>query len=93
MANIQHVEGQDKGKVLIYTLSTCSWCKKTKRLLKDLKVAYDYIDVDLEDMEEQDRLELIIMKFNPRASFPTIVINDTESINGYQPKEIKERFK
>ncbi|QSX08630.1 glutaredoxin family protein [Alkalibacter rhizosphaerae] len=93
MANIQHVEGQDKGKVLIYTLSTCSWCKKTKRLLKDLKVAYDYIDVDLEDMEEQDRLELIIMKFNPRASFPTIVINDTESINGYKPREIKERFK
>lgn len=92
MANIKHVDGQDKGKIMVYALSTCAWCKRAKKLLNDLNVAYDYIDVDLEDDEEQDRLDAIIEKFNPYGSFPTIVIDDRECIVGFQPKEIKERW-
>jgi glutaredoxin len=92
MANIKHVEGRNKGKILMFALSTCAWCKRTKNLLNELNVAYDYIDVDLEDFEEQDRLDEIITRFNPYGSFPTIVINDTESIIGFKPHEIKERF-
>lgn len=92
MANIKHVEGQDKGKILIYALSTCAWCKRTKKLFKDLDIAYDYIDVDLEPEEEQYKLDEVLDKFNPTGSFPTIVINDEECIIGYRPYEIKERF-
>ena len=33
---INHVDGQDKGKVMLYALSTCVWCKKTKKLLDKL---------------------------------------------------------
>ena len=42
-----HVEGENKGKVVLYALSTCEWCKKTRLLLEDLKVDFSYIYVDL----------------------------------------------
>jgi len=49
----KHVEGQDKGKVMLYALSACIWCNRTKKLLGELGVAYDYIDVDL--LEPNDK--------------------------------------
>ena len=33
---MQHVEGQDKGKLVLFALSTCGWCKKTRELIEDL---------------------------------------------------------
>ena len=45
----KHIDGKHKGNIMLYALSTCVWCKRTKRLINDLKIAYDYIDVDLLD--------------------------------------------
>lgn len=92
MANIKHVDGRNIGNIMVYALSTCAWCKRTKKLLNDLNVSYDYIDVDLESEEEQYKLDEIISVHNPYGSFPTIVIDDNECIIGFKPKEIKERF-
>ena len=48
------VEGtNDKNKVFLYTLSTCGWCKKTKELLKENNVKYEYIDLDKCSKEDQ----------------------------------------
>ena len=30
---VNHVAGRNKGKVMLYALSTCGWCAKTKELL------------------------------------------------------------
>ena len=38
--------------VKLFTLSTCSHCKSTKRLLNECDVQYDFTDVDLLDGEE-----------------------------------------
>jgi glutaredoxin len=83
-----HVEGQNKGKVMLYALSTCGWCKKTKALLKQLNVSYDYIDVDLLDEKEKDEIMQALRKWNPRGSFPTIVINNDLCIAGYEDAKI-----
>ncbi|MCJ7714049.1 glutaredoxin family protein, partial [Candidatus Bathyarchaeota archaeon] len=40
------VEGENRGDVKLYALSTCGWCKKTKGLLNDLHAQYSYVDVD-----------------------------------------------
>ena len=32
---------------MLYALSTCVWCRRTKQLLDQLGVEYDYVDVDL----------------------------------------------
>ncbi len=85
-----HVDGKDKGKVMLYALSTCVHCKMTKQLLSDLGVAYDYLYVDQLSRSEMDEVMKEVEKFNPRGSFPTLVINGTKTVVGSRMDEIKE---
>jgi glutaredoxin len=88
--NIKHVDGEDRGKVMVYALSTCGWCKKTKTLLNDMNVEYDYADVDLLNANDRESALDIIRKWNPSCSFPSVVINDAQCIVGYDEKKIRE---
>jgi glutaredoxin-like protein NrdH len=78
-----------KKPVKIYTLSTCSHCKATKTLLNDCAVEYEFTDVDLLQGEERTAILEDVKKWNPRCSFPTIIIGD-KVIIGYKEDEIKE---
>lgn len=75
--------------VKIYSLSTCSHCKATKKFLSDCTIKYEFVDVDLLQGEERKAILEDVKKFNPKCSFPTIVIGD-KVIVGYVEKEIKE---
>jgi glutaredoxin len=88
---IKHINGEnDKKSVFLYTLSTCVWCKKTKQLLIDMGIKYDYIDVDLLVGAEQDNVMKELSKVNPQGGFPTVLINKVKTIVGFQPDAIKE---
>ena len=93
MIKIEHVKGKNKGKIMLYALSTCGWCRKTKEFLNSLGVEYSYIYVDL--LEEKDSLNTMnkIKHWNPRCSFPTVVINDKTCIVGFKEEDIKEALK
>jgi glutaredoxin len=86
----EHVDGKNKGKLMLYALSTCGWCGKTKDLLRELGVAFDYTYVDLLDGDEQDQAMSTVERFNPHGSFPTLVIDDKQAIVGFREKEIRE---
>jgi glutaredoxin-like protein NrdH len=87
--NFQHVNGLDKGKVTLYALSTCVWCKMTKELLSKLGIGFDFIYVDL--LKGADRSSIIeeVKHYNPACSFPTLVIGE-RCIVGFREKEIRE---
>ena len=87
---IEYVKGKKKGKIMLYALSTCIWCKKTKELLSKLGVEYSYIFVDLLQDKDKDQVMNEVEKCNPRRSFPTVVINDDVCVVGYQEDQIKE---
>jgi glutaredoxin-like protein NrdH len=89
---VEHVDGKNKGKVMLYALSTCGWCAKTKELLRELNIAFDFTFVDLLEGKEQDEAMDQVEKFNPSGSFPTLVINERKSIVGFKEKEIREAF-
>ncbi len=76
-------------QVKVYSLSTCSHCKSTKRLLSECSVQYDFVDVDKLEGEERKEILADVKKFNPRCSFPTIIIGD-KVIVGYKETKIKE---
>lgn len=78
-----------KENILIYTLSTCSHCRATKKLLTECNVEFDDITVD--DLTGETRKEIIndLKELNPRCSFPTTKINDIVIV-GYKEKQIKE---
>jgi len=90
---MEHISGKKSGDIKLYALSTCPWCKKTKKLLSDLGVDYYFIDVDLLTGEEKERTVSIIRKWNPSTSFPTLVINESKCIVGFKEQEIKDALK
>jgi glutaredoxin-like protein NrdH len=90
---ITHVPGKDKGKVMLFALSTCGWCKKTRALLSDLDVGYDYVYVDLLEGEDQEEAVTQMGKYNPATNFPTIVLNSGKAIIGFKEDEIRQAFK
>lgn len=86
----EHVNGKNRGKVMLYALSTCGWCAKTKDLLRQIGVEFDYVYVDLLDGKEQDDAITMVEKFNPSGSFPTLVIDNKKTIIGFREQEIRE---
>lgn len=84
------MKGKNRGTILLYAISTCGWCKKTKKLLDKLGVEYSYIDVDLVGREEKKRIDEEVQKWNPQRNYPMIVINDKKGIVGFKEQEIKE---
>lgn len=87
--NFEHVDGKDTGKIILYALSTCIWCKKIKDFLSSKNIAFDYIYVDLLKGEERAQAINDVKRYNPSTSFPTLVINE-KAIIGFREKEIKE---
>lgn len=91
-SKINHMEGEYRGKIMLFALSTCMWCRKTKQLLDSLGVSYDWIDVDLVDKADQPDITVEIKKWNPASTFPTIVIDDDRCIIGYNPEELQSEL-
>lgn len=88
--NWQHVEGKNRGKIVLFALSTCGWCKKTRILLEELGVEYEYTYVDLLEGAEREEAIEEIKRWNPQLSFPTLVINDERCIVGFKQQDIRE---
>jgi glutaredoxin-like protein NrdH len=85
-----HITGKNKGEVVMYGLSTCVWCKKTRQLLTDLGVDFDYLYVDLLSGNEEESAIKEVKRFNPSVSFPTIIINNERAILGFDEQAIRK---
>ena len=85
----QHVDGKDKGKVELYALSTCVWCKMTKALLEKMDVRFDYVYVDQLQGEEKEKTLEEVKRWNPKCSFPSLVVHGEKCVIGYKEDEIK----
>jgi glutaredoxin-like protein NrdH len=90
---VVHVPGKKSRHVMLYALSTCGWCAKTKKLLDDLGIEYDYEYVDRLQGDERDEAVQKVAECNPRRSFPTLVLDNEKCIVGYKEGEIREALK
>ena len=89
--NFYKVSGKNsKHKVLVYALSTCVWCKMTKQFLKDNDIQYEYVDVDLCDEKEKEKIRQHILSKGGNLSYPTIIIDDDILITGFRKDKFKE---
>ncbi|MDO8491728.1 MAG: glutaredoxin family protein [Dehalococcoidia bacterium] len=86
---VEHVQGREAGQVMLFALSTCVWCKKTRSLLDELGVAYDCQYVDLLQGNARTKAISAVRQSNPRSSFPTLIVNKRVII-GFQETEIRE---
>ncbi len=81
--------GRNAGEIMLYALSTCVWCRRTKKLLLELGVAFKYLDLDLLSERESGPARVELEKWNPACSFPTLVING-RCIVGFKEDAIRE---
>ena len=77
-------------RVAFYGISTCIWCKRTRALLEENGVEFDFTYEDLVGGDEQGAVLQEVTRWNPSSSFPTVVIDDATCIVGYQPDKLKE---
>jgi glutaredoxin len=85
------VQGKNlKHKVLMYTLSSCAWCKRTKKFLSDNGIAYEYIDMDLCEEEDREKIRKDIRDRGGAVAFPTMIVDDKILITGFVADKIKE---
>jgi len=77
-------------QIVLYALSTCGWCRRAKNLLDENNVEYDLVYVDHLEGEEKDATVSEVAKWNPRRSFPTLVVDNRVSVAGFKPEQIKE---
>jgi len=56
-------------------------------------VAYDYVFADHAQGTERDEIISAVEVWNPRCSFPTLVIRDKDCIIGFKEDEIRELLK
>jgi glutaredoxin-like protein NrdH len=85
------VDGRNnKHKVLMYAISTCAWCKMTKKFLKDNEVEYEYVDVDLASDDDHEKIRQDIVSKGADPSYPTIIVDGKTVITGFRKDKIKE---
>ena len=75
--------------VKLYTLSTCPWCRKAKQFFSDKCVPFDYVDVDLLEGEEQEKITDEIYKISGSLQYPVVVIDD-QVVTGFNPSRYSD---
>lgn len=75
--------------VKIYTLSTCSHCKATKKFLNDHHIVFEATDVDLLQGSDREAVLNEVVQYNPQRSFPTILIGN-KIIIGFKENDLRE---
>lgn len=81
---------RNERQVAFYGLSTCVWCKRTRQLLEDNDVAFDFVYVDLLRGDERRQVMEQVREWNRAGSFPTVVVDGEKCVVGYKPDEIRE---
>ncbi|MHA2247489.1 MAG: glutaredoxin family protein [Candidatus Hodarchaeales archaeon] len=91
--DIETVEGTRKQSeiIFLFVISTCMWCKKGKRWLREHGYSYSYLDIDKIPVKKKNQLKNDIEKiFGVRPRFPFLIVNKTQFDSGFNPDIWKE---
>ncbi len=85
------VPGQNnKHKVLIYSISTCGWCNRAKKFLKENNVEFEYIDIDKCNFEDKQKIIKDIQSRGGSLAYPTLIIDNKTLLTGAPQDKLKE---
>jgi len=90
MEKVKVAGKNNKHKVLIYAISTCAWCRMTKKFLNDNDIEFEYVDVDLASGKDHERIREEITSRGAEPSYPTIIVDGKTVITGFRKDKIKE---
>ncbi|MBF0320977.1 MAG: glutaredoxin family protein [Nitrospirae bacterium] len=80
-------------KTVLFALSTCPSCKRAKDLLTKNNIEFILVELDTLDIESRDKLLVEVKKYNPRETFPTLVVDGGKNvIVGYNEPALKQEY-
>ena len=91
----QEVEGENgaEEKILIFSISTCVWCKRCKTFLNEKKMKYRFIDVDKIDPIDKGTIIVYVKeKYQSRITYPFLAC-ESGYVGGYNPNKYIELLK
>jgi glutaredoxin len=62
----------------------------TKQFLKDNGVAFEYVDVDLCDKADREKVHNDIKNRGGDLTYPTMIVDDKSLINGFLKDKMKK---
>ena len=96
MGRVKVAGENNKHSVVVYSLSSCTPCKKAMRLLESMGVEYEYIHLDTVDPDERGEAMVEIGELLPgrgiQLAYPIIVIDDLISIIGFSERKLRKLF-
>jgi glutaredoxin-like protein NrdH len=78
--------------LVLFALSTCPHCRRARDFLSTNGLTYRYVYLDQLKGNEQKQVLEIADGFNPRRSFPTLVIDDDGVLVGFSEPDWKEKL-
>ncbi len=83
--NFETVEGRNTDRDLVlFALTTCSFCKKAKAFLEENSFQYRFVYMDKIDPEAKKAFKTeFAERFNKRLSYPTLLIDNKELLTGF----------
>ncbi len=89
LLRLSDTPGED-GLPFMFALTTCRHCKKTKEYLDSNDAKYHLLYVD--EFHGKDRTDLMdkVRSYNPRGSFPTIVLPGGKVVVGFREQLLRE---
>ncbi|MBI5744169.1 MAG: glutaredoxin family protein [Elusimicrobia bacterium] len=72
----------------MYTLSTCLWCKKTKKYFEEKNIPFEAVEYDKQDEVRQEEISKEIRASGCPVTFPFVKIGG-ECTQGYNPNEFE----
>ncbi len=77
-------------KPVLYALVTCHHCIRTQKFLKENKIDFKLIHVDLFDDEVRKSIMKTLKTHNERGSFPTFVMPSGKTVVGFREHLLRE---
>ena len=79
------IEGEkEPHKLIVFSLSTCAFCKKAQTFLKDHGFTFKYIYLDQLDFDlKREVKKELKSKFESVPVFPILLIDDEEVMSGF----------
>ncbi|WGM90622.1 MAG: glutaredoxin [Candidatus Bathyarchaeota archaeon] len=90
METIKVSGNNNKHHVLVYAISTCGWCKRAKNFLKENDVEYEYVDIDVLNNEDKEKIKQDIITRGGPLVYPTLIIDNKILITGAPQDKLKE---
>ncbi|MHA2297942.1 MAG: glutaredoxin family protein [Candidatus Hodarchaeales archaeon] len=88
-------EGRNSSRdVVVYALSTCGFCRRALKFLRDNSIAFRFLYMDHLPIDVKNKLKLELKeKYDQRIVYPFMILDAGEQIiTGYKEDEWKEIF-